>query len=809
MDTELELPSGKKGRLDAALDKNKNYTEGIVVDSGIVGDGDGVDLSTFKDNKSGINSYMPKKGMEFETKEAAYSFYREYARLVGFGITIKASRRSKKSGKFIEIKIACSRFGRKRQSSTTISPRSCPKTDCKASLHIKKQPEGKWFIYNFVEEHNHEMCPDDFYNAIRGRKNQNTDAVCQKKGLQLVLDERDVQLLLDYFMDMQAEAPGFYHVIDFDKEARMRNVFWVDPKGRHDYVSFSDVVFFDTHYVRNKCNITFVPVIGVNHHFQFILLGCALIGDDTKSTFVWLMRTWLRAVSGRHPKVVITDNDKSLEEATVEVFPDAFHCFCPWHVFREVGPRLSHKLSNFEVFLMKFRKCCTCRSWTNEEFEKKWQKMVNKFNLVDDVWIQSLYDDRRKWIPAYMRNVFLGGFCTVERLQSIASFFDKYLQKETTMKGFIDQYKLFLHESCEEEGKAEIETKHAQVTLISHSPFEKQMSRLYTNAIYKNFQAEVSGMGACTVGKEGEDVRTTTFKVDELEMKQSFTVSWDKGKYDICCSCHLFEYSGYLCRHALSVLQLSGISTIPSNYILKRWTRKAKIRDTAPRASTNMNFRVQRLNDLCKLAIRLGEEGSLSGEAYHVACHALEEALKHCVAMNNSMKSIVEANRTTAPCLSDIGHKEGTSVVKSSKTKKVPKKRKVRAEAETLSIGTRDSSQHVFNQRSFGHNDSYFSQHDLVGMDVGLRIPTINGYYGAQQRHLNSFSSLHDCYYSDPPIMQGALGNLNAVSAHVSHNMTEQSLQRLLQGQFTFRASSPEGGFQETTVNMTSQYLHD
>ena len=39
--------------------------------------------------------HEPRNGLEFESKEAAYCFYREYARSVGFGITIKASWLSK------------------------------------------------------------------------------------------------------------------------------------------------------------------------------------------------------------------------------------------------------------------------------------------------------------------------------------------------------------------------------------------------------------------------------------------------------------------------------------------------------------------------------------------------------------------------------------------------------------------------------------------------------------------------------------------------------------------------------------------
>ncbi|XP_047950745.1 protein FAR1-RELATED SEQUENCE 2-like isoform X1 [Salvia hispanica] len=783
MEIDLELPSLEIRNNDGGDDE----IDGIM--------GDGVKLNVSSDSRGRVESYMPQNGMEFETKEGAYFFYREYARSVGFGITIKASRRSKKSGKFIDIKIACSRFGSRPQSGTSVSQRPCAKTDCKASMHVKKRSEGKWFVYNFVEGHNHEISPSDFYNTVRGKKNKEGDASCERRGLQLVLDERDVELLMDYFMRMQAEAPGFYYVLDFDAEARMRNVFWVDQKGRNDYASFGDVVFFDAHYIRNKYRIPFVPIVGVNNHFQFILLGCALIGDETKSSFTWLMRTWLRSVAAHGPKVVITDNDRSFAEAAHDVFPNAFHCFCPWHVFTKVGQNLSGEFDESALILMEFKKC-TYRSGTSEEFNKMWHKMVKQFDLADDKWVQSLYDDRRKWVPTYMRGVFLGGFCTVERSQSVGSFFDKYLQKETTFQEFIDQYKLFLHEWCEQEVKAEAETRSSGPILICHSPFEKQMSKIYTNAIFRKFQAEVSGILSCTPEKEGEDGETVVYKVHDLERKQTFTVSWNRGIYGIHCLCRLFEYSGYLCRHALSVLQLSGISTIPSNSILKRWTQAAKIIDIPHQASANTNLRVHRLNDICKLSTRLSEEGSISEDAYNVAHHALEEAMEHCARLNYSVKSIMETTKTAAHGLLDIGQNNDKSATTSKI--KVPKKRKVRAaEPETWPTGMEESGHDVeqMNQRSHRLHDSYMSQQDFHGMEPGLRIPIVNSYsiaeHGGQgPGHLSSPSSLQDCYYSDQSLMQGVLGNFSARS---SLNAAQQSLHAMLQGHFSFRPPSLEG----------------
>ncbi|KAM7474139.1 hypothetical protein LguiB_021382 [Lonicera macranthoides] len=668
MDIDLELPSGQEDRLDTPLTTD---TEPNVGGENMTRGGDGVNV----DGKGIIINYEPRKGLEFETKEEAYSFYREYARAVGFGITIKASRRSKKSGRFIDVKIACSRFGSKREpGGGAVNSRSCPKTDCKASMHMKRrQEDGKWFIYCFVKEHNHEICPDDVFYAIKGRNNK--QSACQKKGLQLALDEGDVESLLDNFMFIQAENPGFFYAIDLDQEKRMRNVFWVDAKGRQDYGNFCDVICFDTTYLGNKYNIPFASVFGVNHHFQYILLGCALIGEETASSFVWLLRTWLRAVGSQAPGVVIItdDEDKPLKEAILEVFPYARHCFSLWHVLRKIPLKLPCLLNRLDSFESKFNKCIY-RSWTEEEFEKRWWKMVDNFELREDDWVQSLYENRKKWVPTYMRGICFSGLCTAEGAESTSSFFDKIINRETTFKEFIDNYRVFLHDRYEEEAKANSRTQLEQPTLRSVLPFEKQMSLVYTRPIFEKFQVEVLGTIACNLlRKEWEGETTLTFRVDDLEKRENFIVAWNEAQSDISCSCRLFEYKGFLCRHAMVVLQMSGVSDIPSLYILKRWTKDATISQISMMTSGSSNrllhYRVQRFNDLCKLAIRLGEAGSLSQETYSIAFYALEEVLEHCVGVRSS-----EALPATQG-IEEENH--GSHAAKATKKKKAQKKQKL------------------------------------------------------------------------------------------------------------------------------------
>jgi hypothetical protein len=204
------------------------------------------------------------------------------------------------------------------------------------------------------------------------------------------------------------------------------------------------------------------------------------------------------------------------------------------------------------------------------------------------------------------------------------------------------------------------------------------MSTMYTDAIFRKFQVEVLGVASCHSQKEVVDEATVIFRVDDLEEHQNFIVAWNEPELRVCCLCHSFEYKGFLCRHAILVLQLSGVSRIPSHYILKRWTKDAKLQHTVSAVSKRLNYRVQRFNDLCKLAVKLGEEGSLSPETYQIAFQALEEVLKQCVNVNNSVKGVSEPNVSSIHGSNDVeeGNYSG-GTVKSSKKKKTHKKRKV------------------------------------------------------------------------------------------------------------------------------------
>ena len=78
----------------------------------------------------------------------------------------------------------------------------------------------------------------------------------------------------------------FFFASKVDNAGTLRTIFWADGKTIFSYLSFCDVIVFDTTYRTNHLNLPFAPFTGVNHHRQSILFGCALFADKQRDTFV-------------------------------------------------------------------------------------------------------------------------------------------------------------------------------------------------------------------------------------------------------------------------------------------------------------------------------------------------------------------------------------------------------------------------------------------------------------------------------------------------------------------------------------------
>ena len=72
------------------------------------------------------------------------------------------------------------------------------------------------------------------------------------------------------------------------------------------------------------------------------------------------------------------------------------------------------------------------------QFEKKWTKLIEDFELQDHKWMKKMFLLREKWIPAYFIDTPLFGLMrTTSKSESENAFFRNFTNHGSTLVNFI------------------------------------------------------------------------------------------------------------------------------------------------------------------------------------------------------------------------------------------------------------------------------------------------------------------------------------------------------------------------------------
>ena len=97
---------------------------------------------------------------------------------------------------------------------------------------------------------------------------------------------------------------------------------------RLDHACFRDVLAFNTTYKKNAYKKPLVMLVGVNHHHQTMVFGCALLMDESLATYEWVLEMFLITMMNKKPIFVVTNEDKAIRKTIKKVFFDACHRMC-------------------------------------------------------------------------------------------------------------------------------------------------------------------------------------------------------------------------------------------------------------------------------------------------------------------------------------------------------------------------------------------------------------------------------------------------------------------------------------------------
>ena len=85
---------------------------------------------------------------------------------------------------------------------------------------------------------------------------------------------------------------------------------------------------FDTTYQTNAYKNLVVILVGIIHHHQTIVIGCALLVNESASTYTWVLETFLDAMNNKRPLSIITDGDKAMHKTIKRIFSYSCHRLC-------------------------------------------------------------------------------------------------------------------------------------------------------------------------------------------------------------------------------------------------------------------------------------------------------------------------------------------------------------------------------------------------------------------------------------------------------------------------------------------------
>ncbi|XVE54809.1 hypothetical protein DITRI_Ditri03aG0112300 [Diplodiscus trichospermus] len=471
-----------------------------------------------------ICTRAPELGMEFSSEEDAYKFYKEYAKAIGFSVRKGKYERSS-NGTIRKRSFLCSCEGfrlNKSNSNAGRYRRKQTRTGCEAMVKITNENET-WMISRLVLEHNHNLegsskrYKGSCTQTLQTSENHMTKRPTRKAGMQqnagdavgakfcdvnhtsylgyqnlCSLNPEDVQGLIDYLKHLQLEDRSFFYTLQVDAKSSITNFFWRDGRSKMDYCYFGDVVVLDTTFRIGLQGMICAPFLGLNHHRQYVLLGCALLLDESKDSFMWLFGTFMAAMGGPQPKTILTNGCQAMADAIKEILPDTQHHLGMWYIQQTAAEHL-FELHQQYGFKNLFNRCIFgCQS--EGEFDLLWDSLVQQYNQRENECLKTLHTLRKKWSPVFTKSAFSAGLQSTDDCKAIRTVFQNLMRQNMTLLQFAQQYQ----DVAKEQRKNELDedlccNKTSPLMILKGSTLEKQAADVYTCTMFKLFQEELRG----------------------------------------------------------------------------------------------------------------------------------------------------------------------------------------------------------------------------------------------------------------------------------------------------------------------------
>ncbi|XP_057734202.1 protein FAR-RED IMPAIRED RESPONSE 1-like [Arachis stenosperma] len=329
--------------------------------------------------------FVPKVGMIFKTLEEAGKFYKHYFKLAGFSTKIRnmTRDRDKIKNQLITRKV------------------------------LKQHRELSMFVHCTIETNEEaRIRPSKIYQSFLATASSHRELSFIEKDVRnyITREVRNISKQGDakefgkYLLRMKEKNQDFFFELNLEGDHCIKHAFWADARSRA------------------ACSF-----VGMNHHGQSTLLGCALMKNEDIQSFKWLFNCWLHCMGGTAPKGMLIDQCALIQRAIELCMPTTIHRWGIWHIMKKIP----HKLNGYKRHdkIEQEMSYAVWNSYTKDAFDRNWNDFLTKYGLGGN-----------KWLSVYLDHHFWAGMRSTQRSESRYVFFNKFITRNSSLRQFVKQY---------------------------------------------------------------------------------------------------------------------------------------------------------------------------------------------------------------------------------------------------------------------------------------------------------------------------------------------------------------------------------
>nr|KAJ0190008.1 hypothetical protein LSAT_V11C800451560 [Lactuca sativa] len=287
------------------------------------------------------------------------------------------------------------------------------------------------------------------------------------RNLNSYIGARDAKFLVLKMLERKKNIPIFsfdFRVV----EKKLNSIFWGDKTAKYDYNAFGDVVSLDATFSMNKYDMVFVPFTKIDNHKICVTFGAGILSREDASSYSWLLRAFLKSFK----KTTYTYQDPHLNKAANEI---------------------TSQLATNSAFRKRFHSIIWNSKPEPHDFEKEWKSCLNEFNISNNKWLQEMYGLRRRWVPAFFKDIPMSGLM---RTTSLSEGQNWSFQNNTFTGSYLLMFMMTFEGVMERQRRNQVVNEFNTATtlprFITSSPIEAHTSKVYTCKTFYQVQKEIS-----------------------------------------------------------------------------------------------------------------------------------------------------------------------------------------------------------------------------------------------------------------------------------------------------------------------------